>query len=65
VFAKPLHGVVPDVVGLPLSRARAKLERLGLKLVLRGRGERVVRQRPRGGVAAAPGLPVRLWVARG
>jgi penicillin-binding protein 1A len=65
VFAKPLHGVVPDVVGLPLSRARTKLDRLKLKLVLRGRGDRIVRQQPRGGVAAAPGLPVTLWVARG
>jgi beta-lactam-binding protein with PASTA domain len=65
VFAKPLHGVVPDVVGARLSLARTKLERLKLKIVLRGRGDRIVRQQPRGGVAAAPGLPVTLWVARG
>ena len=65
VFAKPVHGVVPDVVGLPLLRARAKLQGLGLRLVLRGRGDRIVRQQPRGGVAAAPGMPIKLWVARG
>src|SRR6185295_925246 len=27
VFAKPLHGVIPDVVGLPLAAAREKLGR--------------------------------------
>jgi hypothetical protein len=65
VFAKPLHGVVPAVVGLRLPRARQKLDRLKLKPVLRGRGATIVRQRPRAGVAAAPGLPVTLWVQRG
>ena len=65
MFAKPLHGVVPSVVGLRLPQARKKLERLKLKPVLRGSGTKVVRQRPRAGVAAAPGLPVRLIVARG
>jgi penicillin-binding protein 1A len=65
VFAKPLHGVVPDLVGLRLPQARAKLERLKLHPVFRGRGPRIVRQRPKPGVAAAPGLPVTLWVRRG
>ncbi len=65
VFAKPLHGVVPDVVGLPPALARRKLERLKLKPVLRGTGTKVVRQRPKGGVAAAPRLPVTLWVTGG
>ena len=64
VFAKPLHGVVPDVVGLDLSQARAKLEKLRLKVVRRGVGTKVVRQKPRGGVAAGPGLSVTLWVIR-
>jgi beta-lactam-binding protein with PASTA domain len=65
VFAKPLHGVVPRVVGLRLPQARKQLERLKLKPVLRGSGKKIVRQRPRAGVAAAPGLPVTLWVTRG
>jgi penicillin-binding protein 1A len=65
VFAKPLHGVVPKVVGLRLPAARQKLRRLKLTPVLRGRGTRIVRQRPRAGFAAAPGLPITLWVARG
>ena len=65
VFAKPLHGVVPNVVGLRLPQARAKLARLKLKPVLRGEGPKIVRQRPHAGVAAAPGLPVTLWVRRG
>jgi penicillin-binding protein 1A len=64
VFAKPLHGVVPDLVGLELSQARAKLERLKLQPVLRGHGPKIVRQRPEAGVAAAPGLPITLWVRR-
>ena len=64
VFAKPLHGVVPTVVGLRLAKARLKLEHLKLKPVIRGKGTKVVRQRPRGGLAAAPGLRVMLWVRR-
>ncbi len=65
VFAKPLHGVIPDVVGMPLARAREKLGRLKLVPAVRGVGARVVRERPRAGLAAAPGLPVTLWVRRG
>jgi penicillin-binding protein 1A len=65
VFAKPLHGVVPKVVGLRLPQARLKLERLKLKPVLRGFGTKIVRQRPRPGLAAAPGVRVTLWVTRG
>jgi penicillin-binding protein 1A len=63
VFAKPLHGVVPKVVGLPLLKAQPKLDRLKLKAVLRGDGAKIVRQKPRWGVAAAPGMPITLWVA--
>src|SRR5262249_50431888 len=35
VFAKPIHGVVPRVVGLDLRQARKRLQRLKLHLVLR------------------------------
>jgi penicillin-binding protein 1A len=65
VFAKPLHGVVPKVVGLRLPQARRELERLKLKPVLRGNGAKIVRQRPTAGVAAAPGLRITLWVRGG
>ena len=67
ILPKPLHGVVPNLVGLTLEQARAKLERR--RLVLRvdgsgGEGARVARQRPRAGVAAGPGMRITLVVAR-
>ena len=65
VFAKPLHGVVPKVVGMKLPEARMQLERLKLKITVRGTGSKIVRQRPKAGVAAGQGLPVTLWVKRG
>jgi penicillin-binding protein 1A len=65
VFAKPLHGVIPSVVGMPVARARAKLERLKLQPVVRGLAGRVVRQEPKAGLAAGEGLPVTLWARPG
>ncbi len=65
VFAKAVHGVVPKVVGLTLPRARAALQRLKLKLVVRGGGTTVARQRPAPGVAAGAGLTVTLWTRPG
>jgi penicillin-binding protein 1A len=65
VFAKPLHGVIPSVVGMPVARARAKLERLKLEPVVRGLAGRVVRQQPKAGLAAGEGLPVTLWAKPG
>jgi beta-lactam-binding protein with PASTA domain len=65
VFAKPIHGVIPSVVGLPVGKATARLERLKLRPVLRGLAGRVVRQQPRAGLAAGAGLPVTLWAHRG
>jgi penicillin-binding protein 1A len=65
VFAKPLRGVVPRVVGLTVPQARAQLQRLKLQAVLRGSGQHVYRQSPRAGVAAAPGLKITLWVRAG
>jgi penicillin-binding protein 1A len=65
VFAKPLHGVIPSVVGMPLAKGRAKLERLKLAPVVRGSGGTIVRQNPKAGLAAAAGLPVTLWVRPG
>ncbi|MGZ8695030.1 MAG: PBP1A family penicillin-binding protein, partial [Gaiellaceae bacterium] len=69
VLAKPLHGVVPNVVGLRLDRALPKLERLNLATTIRpdnaDSSRRVLRQWPRPGVAAAPGMQVRLAVRVG
>ncbi len=69
VVPRPLWGVVPNVVGLDLRRARQRLRKVELApLVVRfadGRPGRVVAQTPRGGVAAAPDMKVSLVVARG
>jgi penicillin-binding protein 1A len=66
ILARPRHGVVPSVVGLPVDRAVRKLEQLELRpAVVGGPSGRVIRQEPRGQIAAAPGLPIRLVVSRG
>jgi penicillin-binding protein 1A len=69
VVAKPLHGVVPRVVGLTLREARARLVARRLEpVILRfsdGRPGRVVSQAPPPGVAAQPGMRVRLVIGRG
>ncbi|HVD24989.1 MAG TPA: PASTA domain-containing protein, partial [Gaiellaceae bacterium] len=65
VLAKPRFGVVPRVVGMPVETAIRRLERLKLQPAVVGglvRG-RVVRQLPRGRIAAAPGMPIRLVVS--
>jgi membrane peptidoglycan carboxypeptidase len=77
VLAKPLHGVVPRVVGLSVPVARAKLSQLKLLPAVRfgavtknakqknaAKAGVVVSQVPRAGVAAAPGMNVRLVVSR-
>ena len=68
VVARPLDGVVPKVVGLKLSLARAKLRRVRLQpRVVRftdGRPGRVLFQAPLSGVAAARGMVVKLVVGR-
>ncbi len=69
VLAKPLHGVVPNVVGLSSQTALERLAGRGLKPVVgglladAGGTERVISQQPAAGVAAAPGLGVTLVVA--
>ncbi len=66
VVAKPLHGVVPSVVGLPVAEARKRLRAAGCRAVLPARAvadaasRRVAAQQPLAGVAAAPGMRVRL-----
>jgi penicillin-binding protein 1A len=65
VLAKPLHGTVPRVVGLDVGRARSKLRAEKLRATVavgKGKPGRVVWQKPSGGVAAAPGMTVRITV---
>jgi penicillin-binding protein 1A len=63
VLAKPEHGVIPKVVGLPVDSAKEKLEGLKLETDVRGEG-RVVAQSPKWGTALVPGAAITL-VARG
>ena len=63
VLAKPLHGVVPNVVGLRLARARQRLRGRGLDLQIPASADEsavVLHQSPRPGVAAAPHMRVTL-----
>jgi penicillin-binding protein 1A len=67
VVPRPTHGIVPPVIGLPVSVAERKLERRGLRFEVAkaetGKPGRVVFQLPRAGVAAEPGMLVRIAVA--
>ncbi|MEX1357761.1 MAG: PBP1A family penicillin-binding protein [Gaiellaceae bacterium] len=69
VLAKPEHGVVPELAGATLRKAREELRKVGLRAEVvaftDGAPGRVVSQTPRSGVAAAPGMAVRLVVSRG
>ncbi len=67
VLAKPLHGTVPKLVGLDLRQARTKLRKVKLHVSVRvGRGKlhKIVSQDPRPGVAAAPGMTIRVTVGK-
>ncbi|MFL6020981.1 MAG: PBP1A family penicillin-binding protein [Gaiellaceae bacterium] len=69
VLAKPLHGVVPKVIGLSLRDARGRLHSRGLLTTIErfadGHSGMVLAQEPVSGVAAAPHMKVRLVVGRG
>jgi penicillin-binding protein 1A len=69
VLPKPVNGLVPNVVGLTLQEARAKLKSLELRVeagaFVPGAPGRVVAQRPRAGVACKPEMTVTLVVGRG
>jgi membrane peptidoglycan carboxypeptidase len=69
VLAKPVNGLVPNIVGLTLPKARAKLRSLGLRLeagaFVQGSSGQVVAQRPRAGGAVKPGMTITLFVGRG
>ena len=63
VFAKPLHGIVPKVVGLPFDRARRQLRAAGLGVAAPvgfTSNAVVVKQFPRPGVAAGRRMRVTL-----
>ncbi|HKT45793.1 MAG TPA: PBP1A family penicillin-binding protein [Gaiellaceae bacterium] len=62
VLAKPLHGVVPHMIGLTVHAAQVRLRRLKLVPMPTGTKGRVVAQTPKAGVAAAPGMKVTLVV---
>jgi membrane peptidoglycan carboxypeptidase len=63
VLRKSLHGVIPNVLGLPVGRAQAKLARLKLDVELKGdaRGK-VVAQSVAPRTASAPGEKIVLTV---
>jgi penicillin-binding protein 1A len=64
VLAKSRHGVVPNVVGLPLAKARAKLERLRIDVKTTGDSDgKVTAQSVAPRRAAGPGLVITLTVA--
>jgi penicillin-binding protein 1A len=68
VLPKSLNGRIPNVVGLSLERARAKLARHGLRASVQayaeGRADTVLTQAPRAGLASVRNMTIRLVVAR-
>jgi penicillin-binding protein 1A len=68
VLTKALHGVVPNVVGMTVDKARARLERLHLDITVSGDSSgsaRIVAQSPRAGRAASPGMGITLAAKHG
>jgi penicillin-binding protein 1A len=64
VLAKSLHGVVPKVVGLAATRAKARLAKLKVRVRVTGpQAGKVVSQFPAAGTALGPGVVVRLETA--
>jgi penicillin-binding protein 1A len=70
VLARPTHGTVPNVVGMPTQKALDLLAGRGLEPVVSGlvqaggSSERVLAQDPPAGFASGAGLGVKLFVAR-
>jgi membrane peptidoglycan carboxypeptidase len=66
VLPKSLHGAIPQLVGMTLTRAQAKVARLHLDLHVQGDEQgRVTRQSPLPRTAASPGLRLTLTVKSG
>ena len=67
VVSKATQGVIPNLVGKSLADARLRLKKLKLEPRVSwssGKPGTVLEQRPRAGLAAAPGVQVELVVAR-
>ena len=68
VLPKPTHGVVPRLLGLKWETAKVKLERRKLQYEItevdKGKPGRVVFQVPKAGVAARPGMLVKVAVVK-
>jgi beta-lactam-binding protein with PASTA domain len=69
VLSKALAGVVPNVVGMTVDRAKARLKHLKLEVTI-SPGDapgsaRIVAQSPRAGRASAPGMGLTLAVKGG
>jgi penicillin-binding protein 1A len=63
IVAKSLHGVVPNVKGLGLATARAKLARLHMKVAVKGGAVgKVIKQSVAPSTASAPGEQIVLTV---
>lgn len=66
VLPKSLHGSIPQLVGLSLTRAQARVARLHLDVHVEGGSSgKVMHQSPRPQTAAAPGLRLTLTVKHG
>lgn len=68
VVSKATQGVIPKLVGRDLADARLRLKKLKIEPTISwgtGKAGRVLEQKPRAGLAAAPGMKVELVVARG
>jgi beta-lactam-binding protein with PASTA domain len=67
VVTKATQGVIPNLVGRTLDDAQLRLKKLKVRTTIKWAGGtpgRVLEQRPRAGLAAAPGMKVELVVAR-
>ncbi len=68
--SKATHGVIPNLVGKSLDDARPRLKKLKLEPRIRWSSAKakqagtVLEQRPRAGLAAAPGMRIEIVVAR-
>jgi membrane peptidoglycan carboxypeptidase len=68
VVSKATQGVIPNLVGRNLADARLRLKKLKIEPKISwgtGKPGTILQQRPRAGLAAAPGVKVELVVARG
>jgi hypothetical protein len=67
VVSKATQGVIPNLVGKSLEDARPRLKKLKLEPRIRwspGAPDTVLEQRPKPGLAAAPGMEIELVVGR-